>query len=80
MAFSTILKFIGSSNQSVSNGQSVNVAVSGGIATNLSGLTAGIRHSITPLGTVVPSTSAIAVTIYGTGLSATSLLLNPTLV
>lgn len=80
MSFSTIHKFMGSANQSVSNGQSVKVAVSGGIATNLSGLTAGARYSITPMGTIVPSTSAIALTIYGIGLSATSLLLNPTLV
>ena len=80
MAFSTVWKFIGSANQSVSNGQSVKVAVSGGIATNLSGLTAGARYSITPVGTIVPSTSTIAITIYGTGLSATTLLLNPTLV
>ena len=80
LAFSSIYRYIGSANQSVSNGQSVKIAVSGGIATNLSGLTTGLRYSVSANGSIVPSTSALALATYGTALSATTLLLNPTLV
>lgn len=77
--FSDIASWIGSANETVSTGQSVDIAVSSGTGVGFSGLTAGTKYYITPLGTLVPESSTIGLAIFGTALSATTILLNPTL-
>jgi hypothetical protein len=68
--FSSVDKAIGLSNTTVTTGQSVRVAVSGGIATGLSGLTVGARYYLSAGGVL----SSTGVAFYGTAISATSLL------
>ena len=62
--------FIGISTQSVSNGQTVNVTITGGRNTNLSGLTTGANYFLNNDGALV-TTGGVRV---GEALSATSIL------
>lgn len=71
--FSTIASAIGAANQTVTNGQPVTVAVSGGIATGFSGLTTGAVYFSNPGG--VPSLSGTVK--FGNATSATSILIGP---
>jgi hypothetical protein len=75
-AFTTLTTFLGTANETVTTGQPVKVAVTGGggIATGLSGLTTTTRYYYANDGTVVPSGSASAVANAGVAISATTLL------
>ena len=74
--FSTVGYYIGLANETVSNGQPVKIAVSGGICSSLSGLTVGDRHYVTGTG-VITTTASSNAKYLGTAISATSLLLAP---
>ena len=75
-AFTTLTVFLGAANGTVTTGQPVKVAVTGGggIATGFSGLTIATRYNYTNAGTLVPSGTAGGVVGAGLAISATTLL------
>jgi hypothetical protein len=74
--FSAIASAIGTANQTVTNGQPVTVAVSGGVGTGFSGLTTSAVYYVSPAG--VPSLSGTVK--FGNATSATSILIGPAFV
>jgi hypothetical protein len=72
---SSLSRFLGVANETVTLGQPVNAAVSGGICTSLSGLSPSLRHYIQPLGNI--ATTPTTKGYIGTALSSTSLLVGP---
>jgi hypothetical protein len=74
--FSDIASAIGTATQTVTNGQPVTVAVSGGVGTGFSGLTTGAIYYSNPSG--VPALSGTVK--FGNATSATSILIGPTFV
>lgn len=68
--FSTVARAIGLAKTTVTTGQAVQVVVSGGIATGLSGLTVGSKYRLNAGGVI----SSYGIAFYGTAISATSLL------
>ncbi len=75
-AYTSLVTFLGTANETVTTGQPVKVAVTGGggIATGLSGLTTTTRYAYTNTGAVVPQGTSTAVANAGLAISATTLL------
>jgi len=72
IAITNATKAIGLANATVTNGQSLSVAVTGGLCSSLSGLTAGTLYYVTGKGVVTPDSSAVK--FIGTAMSTTSML------